>query len=57
MATLKASPEANYDRQTDKQTGRQNDKATYRGSSYLSAQKSEEGGSMHHTFDILCGRA
>ena len=35
MATLKTSPEANCDRQAH----RQNDKATYRGSSYRSAQK------------------
>ena len=37
MATLETSPEANCDRQAD----RQNDKATYRGSSYRSAQKRE----------------
>ena len=35
MATIETSPEANCDRRTD----RQDDKATYRGSSYRSAQK------------------
>ena len=35
MATLQTSLEANSDRQT----GRQTEKATYRGSSYRSAQK------------------
>ena len=34
MATLETFPEGNCDRQT----GRQNDKATYKGSSYRSAQ-------------------
>ena len=40
MATLKTSPEANRDRQAGSQAGRKNDKATYRGSSYCSVQKS-----------------
>ena len=42
MATLETSPEANCDRRTDGQTDRQADKATYRGSSYRSAQKSDD---------------
>ena len=39
MATLETSPEANCDRQADRQAGGQDDKATYRGSSYRSAPK------------------
>ena len=39
MDTLESSLEANCDRWT----GRQNDKATYRGSSYHSSQKSQLG--------------
>ena len=38
MATLETSPEANSDRQAGRQAG---GKATYRGSSYRSAQKFE----------------
>ena len=37
LATLKASLEANYDRRTP--DGHGTDKATYRGTSYRSAQK------------------
>ena len=39
MATFKTSPEANSDRRTGRQAGGQKEKATYRGSSYRSAQK------------------
>ena len=35
MATLETSPEANCDRQTGRQAGRQKHKATYRGSTIL----------------------
>ena len=37
MATLKTSPEANYD--TGRTDGHGTEKATYRGTSYRSAQK------------------
>ena len=42
MATLETSPEANSDRRTGRQAGGQKEKATYRGSSYRSAQKLTE---------------
>ena len=42
MATLETSPEANCDRRTGRRAGGQDDKATYRGSSYRSAQKMSE---------------